>query len=224
MYITHKNSVTKSVLSRTSLSKIALSTLLVLSISSNAAAYSEPQFQSAFQHFMAPSGQGDEEKAAEAFNTLLKQEPTNPLLMAYAGAATSKLATTTIFPWKKMSYAEEGLAMLDKALQIAANSTALHDSTPVILEVKFVAANTFLAVPGFMNRSVRGSKLLSDVIDNPQLEKTHAGFRGAVWMRAAALALEQKRPDDAKRFLNNIIQNNAPQAEAARGMLKGVSQ
>ncbi|MFZ6814123.1 hypothetical protein ACO0K3_06615 [Undibacterium sp. Rencai35W] len=224
MYITHKNSVTKSVLSRTSLSKIALSTLLALSISSNAAAYSEPQFQSAFQHFMAHSGQGDEEKAAEAFNTLLKQEPANPLLMAYAGAATSKLATTTIFPWKKMSYAEEGLAMLDKALQIAANSTALHDSTPVILEVKFVAANTFLAVPGFMNRSVRGSKLLSDVIDNPQLEKTHAGFRGAVWMRAAALALEQKRPDDAKRFLNNIIQNNAPQAEAARGMLKGVSQ
>ena len=110
------------------------------------------------------------------------------------------------------------------ALQIAANSTALHDSTPVILEVKLVAANTFLAVPGFMNRSVRGSKLLSDVIDNSQLEKTHAGFRGAVWMRAAALALEQKRPDDAKRFLNNIIQNNAPQAEAARGMLKGVSQ
>ncbi|MDE2428467.1 MAG: hypothetical protein KGM99_07040 [Burkholderiales bacterium] len=203
---------------------VIVSSLLIIS-TGNALAFSEPQFQSAFQQFMQPSGQGAEEHAATAFKDLLKQEPANPLLMVYAGAATSKLAATTMFPWKKMSYAEEGLAMIDKALQLSAASTGAqtHGATPVALEVQFVASTTFLAVPGFMHRADRGSALLNGVLTDKDFDHAALPFRGAVWMHAARLALQQQRKDEARRLLNQVIQHQAPQAAAASDMLKGLA-
>ena len=191
--------------------------------SAHAMPASETEFQAALQQFVSPTG--SKELAAESFAALLKKEPTNPLLMAYSGSATSSLAATTSLPWKKMSYAEEGLALLDKALQLVAASdgSELHGTTPVLLEVKFAASNTFLALPGFMNRGPRGEKLLSEVLAHKQFEQAALGFRGAVWMRAARHALVQKRSDDAKRFLNDVIQNSAPQADAAKALLKEVA-
>jgi hypothetical protein len=80
-------------------------------------------------------------------------EPTNPVLLAYTGAATAMKANTTWLPWKKMGFAEDGLAQLDKALaMLTPPQRPVQNGTPGVLEVKFVAANTFLAVPGFMNR------------------------------------------------------------------------
>ncbi|MFZ6758968.1 hypothetical protein ACO0K9_17305 [Undibacterium sp. Ji50W] len=204
--------------------KFVLASSLFFALSTQALAFSDTQFQAAFQQFIQPA-KGNEESTATAFNELLKQDPASPLLMAYAGASTSKLATTTMFPWKKMAYAEEGLSMLEKALQLAANNENAqgHGSTPVILEVKFVSATTFLAVPAFMNRGPRGIKLLNEVLEHKQFEKAEPGFRGSVLMRAAALANEQKRPEDAKRYLDEAVKQNLPQAEAAKAMLKGIS-
>ncbi|PXX43285.1 hypothetical protein [Undibacterium pigrum] len=203
--------------------KFLLASSLMLAFTTQAMAFSEPQFQTAFQQF-TQSAKGNEEAAANAFSELLKQDPTSPLIMAYAGASTGKLAVTTMFPWKKMSYAEDGMAMLEKALQLAAaNENAQgHGSTPVILEVKYVAASTFLAVPAFMNRGPRGLKLLNEVLEHKQFDKAEPGFRGSVLMRAASLANEQKRPEDARRYLNEVVKQNAPQAEAAKAMLKGI--
>ncbi|MFZ6873460.1 hypothetical protein ACO0LF_15500 [Undibacterium sp. Di27W] len=203
--------------------KFLLASGLLLAVTTQALAFSEPEFKTAFQQF-TQSGKGSEEAAANAFNDLLKQDPSSPLIMAYAGASTGRLAVTTMFPWKKMSYAEDGMAMLEKALQLAAaNENAQgHGSTPVILEVKYVAASTFLAVPAFMNRGPRGVKLLNEVLEHKQFDKAEAGFRGSVLMRAASLATEQKRPEDAKRYLNEVVKQNAPQTEAAKAMLKGI--
>lgn len=174
-----------------------------------AMAFSDVEFQDAFQQFSTQPGA--EQQTADAFLSLLKKDPANPLLMSYAGAATTKLATTTFFPWKKMSYSEESMAMLDKALQLlVADSGTLHGSTPVLLEVKFVAASTFLAVPGFMNRAARGSKLLAEVLTHPQFDKAGVAFRGAVWMRAALLAVGQQRKEDARRYLHAVIRSGAP--------------
>lgn len=202
--------------------KLCFTATVIGFASSNAIAASEPEFQAALQQLVSPTG--SKEVAAESFAALLKKEPTNPLLMAYSGSATSSLAATTSLPWKKMSYAEEGMAMLDKALQMMSGSdgSEMHGATPVLLEVKFTASNTFLAVPGFMNRGPRGEKLLTEVLEHKQFEQAALGFRGAVWMRAARLALSQKRSDDAKRFLNEVIQKSAPQVEAAKTLLKEI--
>ncbi len=201
---------------------LLISAVLVCITCAPVQAFNEKKFQEAHKSFM---GKGAEKKAAAAFTELLQQEPGDPLLMVYAGSATAQLATTTSLPWKMMSYAEDGLAMIDKALQLVVNTevSLMHGATPVVLEVKYIAANTFLVVPGFMNRGVRGQKLLSDILENKQFEQTPIAFKGAVWMRAAKTALRKNQYDEARRYLNNVIEQKAPKTEAAKAILTGIA-
>ena len=192
-----------------------------------AVAAPDAAFDNAFRHFIVASG-GDASAtgpAADEFEALLKAEPSNPVLMAYAGAAGAMRAGTTLLPWKKMSYAEDGMALLDKALAMLtpAHDAPIQHGTPGSLEVRFVAANAFLAVPSFMNRGARGAKLLGEVLASPLFEKAPLPFQGNVWMRAAALAGKEQRGADAQRYLNEVISRNAPQANKARAMLKGAT-
>ena len=184
-------------------------------------------FDNAFRHFIVASG-GDTsavEPAADEFAALLEAEPANPVLMAYAGATGALRAGTTLMPGKKMGYAEDGLALLDKSLAMLnpAHDAPIQHGTPGSLEVRFVAANTFLAVPPFMNRAARGAKLLAEVLASPLFAAAPLPFKGSVWMRAAALATKEQRTADAQRFLNEVISRNAPQADKARALLKGAS-
>ena len=132
------------------------------------------------------------EGAADAFAALLKAEPANPVLMVYSGAATSMKATTTFLPWKMLAHAEEGLAQIDKALALLtpAHNAPLQRGTPAVLEVKLVAANTFLALPRMMNRHDRGLKLLAEVRSSPLLASAPAPFREAVDKAARKAGLE----------------------------------
>jgi len=178
---------------------LVLVPLLACLASLPAQAFDEAQFQKVYQQF---AGNGNEEETANAFKDLLSKEPGHPLLMAYAGASTTKLATTTMLPWKKMAFAEEGLAMIDKALQLSANSdpAAMHGAVPQAFEVKLVSASTFLAVPDFMNRGTRGQTLLKEIIENKQFEQCPVSFKGAVWIRAANTAIKKNEIDDAKNI------------------------
>lgn len=209
--------------------RIAALTLAVslIGLGSVTAAVPDAQFQSALKQFLLASA-GDHaaiEQAAEAFSGLLKSEPANPVLLAYAGAATAMKATTTWLPWKKMGYAEDGLSQLDKALSMLnpAHDAPVQNSTPGVLEVKFVAANTFLAVPGFMHRGDRGNKLLGEVLASPLLATAPLGFRGTVWLKAANEATKAQNPSEAKRYLDLIVHSQAPQAAQAQALLKGLS-
>src|SRR5262245_59877659 len=121
-------------------------------------------FEAAFTSFQRGAA-GDEhaiDTAVEQFTRLADADPGDPLLLAYSGAATALQARAAVLPWKKLSYADEGLARLDKALGLLqpAYDTLLHRGTPTSLETRFVAANTFLGMPGAFNRGARGRKLL----------------------------------------------------------------
>lgn len=198
---------------------------LTLALSTSQAA-PDAQFRPAFQLFNQASA-GDKaavDAAADAFSTLLQAEPTSPVLMAYAGASTAMKARTTLLPWKKMGFAEDGLAMLDKALALL---TPAHDAigqhgTPANLETRFVAASTFLAVPEFMHRGARGNTLLAEVLASPLLAQSPLPFQSAVWMCAGAQAAKENRVADARRFFEQVVQIGAPQAEQARVALQGL--
>lgn len=181
-------------------------------------------FDAAIQQFQRATG-GDEEAidaAARQFGALSLADPSDPVLLAYAGAATALQATTTFLPWRKMSYAEDGLARLDKALALLspAHDQPLHRGTPASLETRFVAANTFLALPAMFNRRQRGAKLLGDVLNSPFFAAAPLAFRGAVWMRAGIEAAKDARGDDARRWFGEVVRNGAPQAAAARARLE----
>jgi hypothetical protein len=207
-------------------SALVIAFAAMLALSGNAVAVPDAQFQSAFELFQqATLGKVSAiEKSAEAFTALLAQEPSNPVLMAYAGATTSMRANTTTLPWKKMDFAEDGLAQLNKALSMltSAHNAPLQQNVPAALVVRYVAANTFLAVPGFMNYGARGTKLMAEVLASPLLESAPLAFRGEVWLKAAEFAVQDKRTDDARKYLQHVIDSNAPQAATARAQLKAV--
>lgn len=209
-----------SLFARTLVTTLALAAGAVL-------AAPEEKFLSAFSRFKAAAA-GDAsavESASDAFAALLESEPDNPVLMAYAGAATSMRAKTTVMPWKKMAYVEDGLAQIDKALALAGPGARLpaQRGTPGHLEVKFVSANTMLAVPAFLNRNARGAKLLNEVLSSPAFAAAPVGFRGEVLLRAVDLAVEQKRNADAHRLANEVVALGAPQADAAKTKVREVA-
>lgn len=187
-------------------------------------AQGDAAFDAAMARFtQAAAGQADAiEDSVARLGELLAKDPTDPLLRAYLGAATSLRATTTWLPWKKMSHAEDGLAQIDKALAMLtpAHDTALRRGVPVALETRFVAANTFLGLPAMFNRGDRGRKLLADVLAHPQLAATPVPFRATVWMRVAQLADADQQRQQARQWYEKVVASGAPQAAAASARLR----
>jgi hypothetical protein len=153
-------------------------------------------FDDAFQQFQhAAAGETKAiESAAEQFGRLAVAEPADPALIAYTGAATVMRSMTTMLPWRKLSFAEDGLAQIDKALAMLSpeHDKLLHRNVAASLETRFVAANTFLRVPAMFNRNARGTRLLDEVLKSPLLATAPEGFRAAVAKRAAEEAAKVK--------------------------------
>jgi hypothetical protein len=163
-------------------------------------ALTDAEFVPASQAFRATSsgGEGAIDAAAAAFSALQKAEPGHPVPLAYGGSLESMRARTTMLPWRKIGFAEDGMATIDKALMLL---TPAHDAerltgTPVTLLVKLTAANTFLAVPSFMNRGTRGRRLIGEVMAHPDFASCPAPFREA----AGRLATQHPpaRADDTR--------------------------
>jgi hypothetical protein len=193
----------------------------------SATAASAPQFDAAFAPFQQAL-QGDDgaaDRAAQRFEQLLQAEPADPVLLAYAGAAVSLKARGTLLPWKKMAYAEDGLARVDKALALLqpAHDLPLYQGAASSLQTRFVAASTFLAMPPMLQREARGQRLLNEVLASPLLAKAPLPFQGAVWLRAGQQALKDKQPDAARRWFGEVVSHQAPQAAAARSALQAVA-
>lgn len=153
-------------------------------------AMTDAEFLSANQAFKAAATNDTVaiDAAAAAFAELQKAEPTHPVPFAYGGAVVARRARTTMLPWRKIGFAEDGMASIDKGLALLtpAHETDRLAGTPVALLVKFTAANTFLAVPAFFNRGARGRKLLDDVLAHPALATSAPPFREAVAQLSAA--------------------------------------
>ena len=203
---------------------IASCAVSALLVATNAWSATSEAFQNAFDSFAKASAGDDSavDAAAGAFEALRKADPANPVLTAYAGASIALQARVAGSPFKKMGLAEDGLALVDKSLAMLtpAHDAPIEHDTPGSLEVRFVAASTFLGVPPFMNRGARGRKLLDEVLASPLFAKAPLPFQGSAWLRAAELARKEQRTDDARRYLNEIVSRNAPQADRARALLK----
>ncbi len=202
----------------------SLASLAALSLTAHA--LPEPAMQTAVGQFMAATKGKTEatDLSIEQFQALLKTEPGHPLLMSYLGAATTLKARDAWAPWKKVSYAEDGLAQIDKALGLLApeHEQLLYQGTPVSLQTRFVAANTFLGLPDMFNRGPRGRQLLDEIQASPLFGKAPGGFQGAVLMRAARQAEQSKQAERAKALFQQVVDRQLPQASEAQAALRSV--
>jgi hypothetical protein len=208
------------------LAALMLAAALALPLAATQAAADPAAFTAAMGSFNKAMD-GDEsaiEAAAEQWLKLSQADPQDPVLRAYAGAATSMRARTTFLPWKKMSAADDGLALIDKALAqlTPAHDAPLYRGTPASLETRFVAVGTFLAMPSMFNRRERGLKLLAEVLQHPGFEAAPLGFKGAVWLRAGQEAAKDQQADRARQWFDKVVASGAPQAAAAQARLKAL--
>lgn len=186
----------------------------------------DPEVAAALARFdqAGPDNHAAIEDAAERLGKLSAAQPANPVLRAYAGAAVSMRALTTMLPWRKMSHTEDGLAQVDKALaQLGpAHEAPLYRGVPAVLETRFIAAATFLNLPAMFNRNDRGRKQLEEVLKHPLFDSAPAPFKAVVWLRAARLAEADQQPALRKQWLEKVAASDAPQAAAARDRLKAL--
>jgi len=191
-----------------------------------AATRPDDELATAFERFdqAGPANHAAVDDAAERFARLSAARPADPVLRAYAGASTSMRATTTLLPWRKMTYAEDGLALIDKALAqlTPAHDAPAHQGVPASLETRFVAASTFLGLPGMFNRNERGAKLLGEVVRSPLLDASPLSFRASVWMTAGNEAAKAKRADEARQWWQKVAGSGAPQADKAQARIKAL--
>lgn len=205
---------------------VASAGLLVVSPPARALAAPDAELVAAFGRFQqaGPDNHAAIDDAAERFARLSAAQPADPVLRAYAGASTSMRAMTTLLPWRKLGHAEDGLALIDKALAqlTPAHDAPLHRGVPAVLETRYIAAGTFLALPAMFNRTERGRKLLDQVLASALFDSAPAPFRATVWLRAAQLAEQDRQPGQARQWYEKAAASNAPQADAARSKLKGL--
>ena len=165
---------------------------------------------------------GAVDAALAQWRALMAAVPAQPVWRAYAGAATSLQARNTLLPCKKLTYADDGLALIDKALSQLnpVHDRQLVDGVPVSLLVRFTAQGTFNALPAMFNRGDRGHRLMDGLLKSPLLAAAPLAFRGAVWLRAADDAARAQRTEDARQWLHKLAASGAPQAGAAQARLK----
>ena len=123
-----------------------------------------------------------------------------------------------------MSHAEDGLALIDKALSLlgSEHDEALHLGTPLALQTRFVAATTFLSLPDLFKRGPRGQQLLQEVMAAPAFGRSPAGFQGAVLMWAARHAIKKQETERARALLGEVQRRQLPQQAEAAATLKGL--
>src|SRR5574340_498812 len=97
---------------------LAACAALVMVWPAGAQAADPAAWQRAMASFSAAAGGKSDavEPAAAQWRALSDADPADPVARAYAGAATSMLATTTILPWRKLAHVDDGMALIDKAL------------------------------------------------------------------------------------------------------------
>jgi len=147
------------------------------------------------------------QRAHAQFEKLVEAEPGNPLYLAYLGSTFAIQGREAWAPWTKMKLAEKGLGLLDKALALL---TPEHDhqavrGIPISAEVRLNAAVTFLAVPGFMNRTEPARVVLADALASPSFAATPGTFQARLLAQGALLAKRDKKAAQEAEYLRRAV-------------------
>ncbi|MBB3118773.1 hypothetical protein [Pseudoduganella violacea] len=187
-------------------------------------------FAQARQQFKAAAG-GDSkasDAAIAAFSALAAANPSHPLLAAYEGAATAMKGRDAMMPWDKLKYAEKGANAIEKALAqlTPEHDEALFNGTPESIEIRLVAANTLLSLPGFMNRGAGGKRAVQAAIDSKVFGQASPQVRASLLNAAASIAANEKRGADEIAYLRQLaaITPAGKYSTAAEARLKELGQ
>ncbi|MDH4273442.1 MAG: hypothetical protein OEW08_00235 [Gammaproteobacteria bacterium] len=157
------------------------------------------------------------EKALPMFQEIDQHYPNHPAVLAHIGSLTTMMARDSLLPWNKIRYAENGLDIIDHALELAANNTdtTMIRNVPESLDVKLTAASTFSRMPRFFNRWGQAERLYQAIVDAARFADLPAEFRATVWLGRAQHANQRGNNDLYLAYLREAY-TAGPQTQPGR--------
>jgi len=161
---------------------------------------------------------GDEAKVETVYQqleNLIELEGQKPLTMVYLGGTETLKGRDAWMPWNKMKYVEQGLAKIDKGLDLLnANPIPLEDQRIVsgIHEyhlTQAISASTFTLLPDMFNYFERGYDIYLSLLARPEFAKEP--FAATAWVYALAIqaAIRAEDLSQAKSWLAVMEQHDA---------------
>lgn len=144
--------------------------------------------------------------------------PLQALYQTYLGSTQALQGRDAWMPWTKLKATEKGLGTIDKVLGRldATSDRTLLREVPISLEIRLIAAATFLAVPDqFFHRSDLGRQILDELMRHPRLAATPAVFRTRVFQQAAISAHLRKDRQNEITLLRQAIATGSGGPEVA---------
>ena len=146
----------------------------------------------------------------ELFEQEQKKNPSDARALFYLGATETIKGRESWLPWRKLSYTENGLARMDKALSLLDDQDNLrsinHIPQPIYLKAN--AAIVFTQVPEFFNYFDRGYQLFQEVLQDPALAAVPV--QAKTWIYFYGIQAAKKDKDDAQlnTWLKTLTDSN----------------
>ena len=181
---------------------------LVLIIIGNANANSFPPALIEANTLFDLASQGDAasvEPALNAYENLRVDQTLQVFVRCRMGSLVSMQARDTWTPWNKMRYAEQGLDLIDQALELLTNADQqkIFDDITITQHTQLTAAITFTSLPKFFKRWSQAEYLFKSIVSNKQFEKSPLAFQQLVWTQRANLALQRGQNEQSKQWQYN---------------------
>jgi hypothetical protein len=178
-----------------------LSLFLVLSLTPFRALAADPAaaFAEATDAFRrANAGEpGAAARAKTLLDRLAAAHPQDPVVLAYAGSATTLVARDESSPIERMKGVDAGLDQLDLAVRLLGpeHDRPLPGRLPARVETLLIAAATFVALPdGVFHRVQDGKAMVAGVVAGPAFGQLPPAIRARFHMLAAQAARAEKQP------------------------------
>ncbi|EGU59355.1 hypothetical protein VINI7043_15625 [Vibrio nigripulchritudo ATCC 27043] len=180
------------------------------------------------QYNLAAAGDSDKvELVFEQLNQLIQKEGAKPLSLVYLGSTQTMQGRDAWMPWNKMQYVEQGLATIDKGLNLIASQAVPVESQPVIQGLpdtylaRALSAATFSQLPDMFNHFDRGYDLYIDLLAEPEFEQ--APFAATSWVYSFAIetAIRAEDQQRAQEWLAVMLKKDAshPETQKAQALV-----
>src|SRR5215831_7488706 len=170
----------------------ALVALPLIASAADSNAERTARFLQAAQTFeRARAGSGEATPLAQAaFRNLLKEDPNNPLYLAYYGSTFAMQARDGGLPWQRVREIHDGIATINRSLSLLRPE---HDrintrGMPLSLETRLVAIATLVALPEVFHGMPTARQQLAIATGGPLFASAPQELRGRLFYEAALIA------------------------------------
>lgn len=161
---------------------------------------------------------GDEAKVDTVYQQLeklIEKEGPKPLTLAYLGSAETLKGRDAWMPWNAMKYVEQGLAKIDKGLNLQAANPVPLEEQRVLLGLheayltQAISASTFTHLPDMFNSFERGYDIYLSLLAQPEFAKEPFAATAWVYTYAIKAAIRAEDLAQARTWLAVMEQNDA---------------